>query len=146
VISTVQDFVTRLDVREVDGTTSAPEIFFDARSGATGRAGEARIVRYGGTGCGMARVLFRYPTNQTIGRRPRGALARNSFSVRVVEHSKRFRGKEVRLTETYVDRDDAFCCPSFRRITFFRYSRSGDRYVPYTTSVRRIKAKGKIGP
>jgi hypothetical protein len=57
------------------------------------------------------------------------------------QFSKRYRGREIRLTETYVDRDDAFCCPSFRRVTYFRYSGARKRYVRYRTAVRRIKRR-----
>jgi hypothetical protein len=45
------------------------------------------------------------------------------------------------MVETYVDRDDAFCCPSFRRVTQFRYSRARDEYVRYSTRVSRIKKR-----
>jgi hypothetical protein len=141
VISSLQDFVTRLQVTEADGATTAPEIFFDVRSGASGRVGEARLVRYDGIACTRAKTLFRYPTSRTTGRRPRGALGVNSFFASLGESSKRYRGKELRLTETYIDRDDALCCPTFRRVTFFRYSRKGDRYIPFRTGAKRIKAR-----
>jgi hypothetical protein len=145
VISSLQDFITRLQVREADGITRAPEIFFDVRSGASGRVGEARLVRYGGTACARAKTLFRYPTSRTTGRRPRGTLGVNSFFASMGESSKRYRGKELRLTETYIDRDDALCCPSFRRVTFFRHSRKRDRYVPFRTRAKRIKARALGG-
>jgi hypothetical protein len=50
--------------------------------------------------------------------------------------------RRIRLTETYVDRDDAFCCPSFKRVTLFHYRRKRDRYVRGRTRVTRIKAPG----
>jgi hypothetical protein len=43
------------------------------------------------------------------------------------------------MTETYVDRDDAFCCPSFKRVSYFRFSRARDGYVRYRSRVSRIK-------
>jgi hypothetical protein len=142
-ISSVQDFVDRLRVTNADGTTKRPEIFFDIRSGATGRGGEAGVVRIlddrRGTTCPRVKVLFRYPSKATRGRIPRGAAGRDSWSPILRDFTRRYRGKEIRLIETYVDRNDAFCCPSFERVTYFRFSRPRDRYVRYRTHVRRIK-------
>jgi hypothetical protein len=55
------------------------------------------------------------------------------------EYTRRYKGKEVRLVETYLDRDDAFCCPSFKRVTYFRFSPRPDRFVRYGTRVSRIR-------
>jgi hypothetical protein len=142
-ISSVQDFVNRLRVTNADGTTKRPEVFFDIRSGATGRGGEARVVRIVNDRqvgiCPRTQVLFRYPRKSTLGRIPRGAAGRDSWSPFLRDFTHRYRGKEIRLVETYVDRNDAFCCPSFERVTYFRFSRQRDRYVRYRTGVRRIK-------
>ena len=142
-ISSVQDFVDRLRVTEADGATARPEIFFDIRSGASGRGGEARVVRIrdeGPQGCppGVER-LWSYPSRSTLGRVPRGASGHDSWSPTLRDFSRHFKGKEIRLRETYVDRNDAFCCPSFARTTFFRFNRAKDRYVRYSTRVKRIK-------
>jgi hypothetical protein len=144
-ISSTQDFVDRLRVTEADGATARPETFFDLRSGATGRGGDIRVVRYDDVvgACPQPRDLFRYPSKRTLGPIPKGAFGRDSFSVAVRNFSKRYRGKEVRVRETYVDRNDAFCCPSFERRTFFRFNRKLDRYARYQSSVKRIKARGK---
>jgi hypothetical protein len=147
VISSAQDDVSRLRVKEADGATAQPEVFFDLRSGATGRAGDIRVVRLDDVagGCSTARTLFRYPSRATQGRIPRrrGAAGRDSFSVSLRELRKRYGGREAQVIETYVDRDDAFCCPSFRRTSRYRFARSRDAYVRYATRVKRIKAPGK---
>jgi hypothetical protein len=145
-ISGVQDTVDRLRVTEADGKTKRPEIFFDMRSGATGRGGEIRLVRYSPPAriaCHGARVhrLFRYPSRATLGRIPRGAVGHDSFSALLGDYEKRYAGKEIRVIETYVDHDDAFCCPSFRRITNFRFSRARDEYVRYRSRVGRLKKR-----
>jgi hypothetical protein len=142
-ISSLQDTVDRLRVTNVDGATQRPEIFFDSRSGATGRGGDIRVVRYDPVagGCWKPHRLFRYPTQATLGPIPRGAAGRDSFSAFVGNFSKRFDGREIRVIETYVDRDDAFCCPSFRRVTYFRYRSGPDRYARYQTRVKRIKKR-----
>ena len=48
-------------------------------------------------------------------------------------------GPGARLIETYVDRNAPFCCPSFERVTYFRFARARDDYVRYRTRLRRIK-------
>lgn len=146
VISSVQDTVDRLRVVNADGVTPRPEVFFDARSGATGRAGDIRVVRYDpvqGSPCWKPRRLFRYPTRATLGPVPRGASGHDSFGARLGNFNKRYKGREIRMSETYVDPDDAFCCPSFRRVTFFRYKAAVNRYVRYQTDVKRIKSRSK---
>jgi hypothetical protein len=141
-ISSVQDFVDRLRVTNADGRTKRPEIFFDLRSGATGRGGEAQVVRIVDERrgvCPRPRILFRYPRKSTLGPIPRGALGHDSWSPALRDFTRRYRGKEIRMTETYVDRNDAFCCPSFERVSYFRFSRPRDRYVRYRTRVSRIE-------
>jgi hypothetical protein len=140
-ISSVQDTVDRLRVVEADGSRARPEVFFDMRSGATGRLGDLRVVRFDDRPtCPAPHVLFRYPSKATLGRIPRGAEGRVNFFARVRNYSARYRGREIQLAETYVDRNDAFCCPSFRRVTYFRYRTGPDRYVRYRTDVKRIKS------
>ena len=142
VISSEQDDVYKLQVRQFDGLTPRPEVFFDLRSGATGGVGELRIVRWddGLPGsCPRAKDLFVYPSKKTRGRVPRGAKYRDGFTERVRNFTKRYAGLEIRVSEYYVDRDDANCCPSFRRFTWFGYSGGKDRYERYRTRVKRIK-------
>jgi hypothetical protein len=141
VASSVQDTVDRLEVRNFDSLTDRPEIFFDMRSGASGRVGDTRLLRWNDAapgGCPRVRTLFRY-AGRTRGKIPRGARYRDNYSARLRDVSKRFAGREIRLTEWYVDRDDAFCCPSFRRTTYFGYNAGRDKYVRYRTGVKRIK-------
>jgi hypothetical protein len=145
VISSEQDFVQTLKVANFEPRTKRPEIFFDLRSGAGGRAGEVGIVSWedtsNPTACRTPRDLFLYPSRRTVGKVPRRAKSHDSFAVTLRNHTKRFPGKEVRLVETYVDRNDAFCCPSFERATWFGYSARKDRYVRISTAVRRIKKR-----
>jgi hypothetical protein len=142
-ISSVQDVVDRLRAVNADGATQRPEVFFDSRSGATGRGGDIRVVRYDPVenSCWKPHRLFRYPTRATLGPIPRGAAGRDSFSAQLGNFSRRFNGREIRMIETYVDRDDAFCCPSFRRVTHYRYRSGTDRYARYSTRVERIKSR-----
>jgi hypothetical protein len=142
VVSSVQDTVDSLRVANFDGRKDRPEIFYDMRSGASGRVGETRVLRWQNASagaCPAARTLFLYPSRKTRGRVPRGARYHDNYSARLNDFSKRYRGEEIRLTETYVDRNDPFCCPSFKRTTYFRYSAARDAYRRYATQVKRIK-------
>jgi hypothetical protein len=89
--------------------------------------------------CPHPRVLFGYPEKSTLGPIPRGAVGRDSWSPVLRDFTHRYRGKEIRLSETYVDRNDALCCPSFKRVSHFRFARARDEYVRYSTRVRRIE-------
>jgi hypothetical protein len=143
VASSVQDAVDRLKIEDIDGRRDRPEIFFDMRSGASGRVGEVRVVRWEDRpgACPAVHDLFRYPAHRTSGAIPRrrGARFRVAFSPTLHDFSNRYRGKELLMRETYADRNDAFCCPSFARTTYFRYSPAKDAYVRYRTRVKRIK-------
>jgi hypothetical protein len=143
VISSAQEAVIKLKVSNFEDITDRPEIFFDLRSGAGGRFGEIRMVSWedGPTpgSCPVPRSLFRYPSQRTRGRVPRGAKSGDTFDATLRDVSKRYAGKELRLRETYVDRNDALCCPSFERITWFGYSAGKDLYVRFRTHVKRIR-------
>jgi hypothetical protein len=93
----------------------------------------------GANGCPKAESLFRYPSRAPDGKPPRGAVARTSWDSEVRDYTHRFPGKEVRVLELFVDRDDPYCCPTFLRTTYFRLTREADGYVPFRTAVRRIK-------
>jgi hypothetical protein len=143
VVSSEQDAVVALKVANLADITPRPEIFFDLRSGAGARVGEIRIVSWedGPTAgaCPQARDLFRYPSKRTRGRVPRKAEALSSFAAALRNVSKRYAGKELRLYEYYVDRNDPLCCASFKRTTDFGYSAGKDLYVEFRTRVRRIR-------
>ena len=145
VISSEQDFVQTLKVSNFEPLTKRPEIFFDLRSGAGGRVGEVRIVSWedaaNPAACRKPRDLFLYPSRRTLGKVPRHAKSHDTFAATLRNHTKRYAGKEVRLVETYVDRNDAFCCPSFERVTWFGYNAGKDLYVRIATRVKRIKKR-----
>lgn len=145
VISSEQDFVLTLKVSNFEPITRRPEIFLDLRSGAGGRVGEVRIVSWedasSPTACRTPRNLFLYPSRRTLGKVPRHAKYHDTFDATLRNHTKRYAGKEVRLVETYVDRNDAFCCPSFARTTWFGYNAGKDLYVRIGTRVKRIKKR-----
>jgi hypothetical protein len=73
--------------------------------------------------------------------RPGSTVTMSTFAVVVKEIERRFRGREVRLTEGFVRRGDAFCCPSVRKTTYLRYDAARDRYVRYRTRVRRLRVR-----
>jgi hypothetical protein len=143
VVSTDQEAVIRLKVSNFEDITDRPEIFFDLRSGAGGRVGELGVVRWNDgptpADCPEPRSLFRYPTRRTLGRVPRRAKSHDTFDATLHDVTKRYAGTEVRLRETYVDRNDALCCPSFERISLFGYNAGHDLYVRFRSRVKRIR-------
>jgi hypothetical protein len=117
------------------------ELYAELRSGAAGRAGEAHLVafrRSGARGCSAPRELFSY-SSERPSRRPRSARSFNNFAVYVRELERRFKGREVRLDETYLARGDGACCPSLMKRTLLRFDRRRDRYVRYDVSVRELR-------
>jgi hypothetical protein len=144
VVSAQHEALIKLVVSNFQDVTPRPEVFFDLRSGAGGRVGEIRVVSWqeGPTaGCQEPRTLFRYPSKYTRGRVPRRARSHATFDATLRDVRKRYAGKELRLRETYVDRNDALCCPSFERITLFGYNAGMDLYVKFRTTVKRIRKK-----
>jgi hypothetical protein len=144
VVSSQQEAVIKLTVSNFQDITPRPEIFFDLRSGAGGRFGEIRVVSWKESdvaGCQEPRTLFRYPSKYTRGRVPRKARSHDTFVATLRNLSKRYAGKEIRLRETYVDSNDALCCPSFERITLFGYNAGMDLYLKYKSTVKRIRKK-----
>jgi hypothetical protein len=143
VVSSQQDAVVKLEVSNFEDLTPRPEILFDLRSGAGARFGEIRVLSWEDPpamgGCSRARTLFRYPAKRTRGRRPHGAVAVSTFAVSLRNLTKRYAGKELRLYEYYVDRNDPLCCASFKRVTDFGYSAGRDLYVRFRTHVKRIR-------
>jgi hypothetical protein len=136
-IAGVQESLGFLRTRPAD-TVPGREVFVDLRSGASGRAGEARVVawRAGDTDCGQPRRLFAYSTGRSS-RPPRGALpGASNFQVQVRDITARFRGREVILDEYFLSRDrPASCCPRFRKRSLFRYDPLDDRYERYRSRV-----------
>jgi hypothetical protein len=59
------------------------------------------------------------------------------FSVR--NFTRRFRGNELRLSEGWAKRSDALCCPSFEKLSFYRYVPARDRFIRYHTDLKRDK-------
>ena len=138
-ISGVEESLGHLRLLKAD-TIAGREVFVDLRSGASGRAGEARLVAWRRRGaCSAPRRLFGYDTERSS-RPPRGALrGASSFAARVTNADRRFRGREVVLDEFFITRGGAGCCPSFRKRRYLRYDRRADRYRQYRTRVTRLR-------
>jgi hypothetical protein len=143
-LSGVVDYVLQFAVTDADADRARSEVFLDVRRGATGRGGAAGVVRLGAPGpdgCPQPKWLLRYPSRATLGARPRGAAGLASWGLNLANYKKALPGREVRIAETYVDRDDPYCCPSFMRFSYFRFERRKDRYVRFATRVKRIKRR-----
>jgi hypothetical protein len=126
-------------------THRGSEVFTDLRSGASGRLGEARLVawrRTSGFPCRAPRYLFKYLSDHHTRTPPGGNGDISAFRVRVRELTSRFRGRELTLDERFTRKGEPLCCGSIEKLTYWRYSRSRDRYVRYRTVVKNHKPTG----
>jgi hypothetical protein len=134
-----EEAVVNLKVRELDGgITPQPEIWVEALSGAGGRVGVDRVLRY--ADCAPPRVLFSFDTTAIRPKPPRG-YAVSSWAVSFRNRTRRYSGKEIRLDESLAGRRDALCCPSRRRITYFGYNAGRDKYVAYSRKIVKVKRR-----
>lgn len=145
-ISTRNDFVVQLQVRELDafpGPAQDPrkEVFFEMRSGASGGGVDSRVVRYNGP-CRTVRYLWTYPSRLTVGKPPRRGFSVSSTGTpRLANFDRRHEGIEIRLDQFYGGPNDPRCCPVLRRRSYFRYQASVDRYVRYSSRVSTLPAR-----
>lgn len=137
-LSGPEDAVVTLKARELDGRiTPQPEIYVEALSGASGRVGVERVLRY--DACTAPRVLFSYDPAKA--RRPPRGYAVSTFAVTFRDRTRRFSGREIRLDEGLAGRRDALCCPSRRRVTLLGYNAGRDRYVAYSRTIVKVKRR-----
>jgi hypothetical protein len=139
-VSSIGDSVDVLRAVDVD-RTSPPEVFFVLRLGIKGRTGGARILRFEpefAGECSRPKVLFFYTTTRPPIKPPDDAGIAN-FAVVLRDFSRRFPGLEVRLSESYVGLREPLCCPSRRRITFYRFGPGRQRYVRYKSKLVRLR-------
>jgi hypothetical protein len=104
--------------------------------GSTAGAGEARLVRLvPRTGrCPSLRTLFRYIAAQSE-RLPVPELRLTWFTIAVVELERKYRGRELRLIETFQFEP---MLSATQRETLYRYVRARDAYVAYATHTYRV--------
>jgi hypothetical protein len=123
--------IERNEIVEANARSDGRELFYVLRRG-PGRApdlGTAALVhlsRLHSNRCPMPRFLFTYRGDDPLIPPPRGSdLA--AFDVSIVELSRRYRGKEIRLVETF-----AVGAAETQRTTLLRYSAMADRYLIYS--------------
>jgi hypothetical protein len=140
-ITTVQEALVTLRLVDAD-THPGKDVFTDLRSGASGRVGEIRLVSWrpqvGGPICAVPHILFKYSSRHPT-HRPPGTVAMSDFVVSLRDFTPRFRGRELRLSEGWVTRTDALCCPTFEKTSFYRYAPARDRFIRYHTDLKRDK-------
>jgi hypothetical protein len=134
-----QEALVTLKLLDAD-THPGKDVLADLRSGASGRVGEVDLLSWrpnpGAQICAGPHYLFKYnaahPTH-----RPPHTVAMSDFEVSLKDFTRRFRGKELRLSEGWVTRTDALCCPTYEKLSFYRYVKSRDRFVRYHTELKR---------
>lgn len=142
-VSGVEDSLGRLQLKAAD-THTGKEVFVDLRSGAAGRAGEARVIAWRhpeGEVCGVPRKLFHFDSAHP-GKRPVAGSYLANFGVRVKNASPSRPGLEVVVDQYWARSDEGACCPSIHRRVRHSYSASRDRYVVYDfkTTIRPTTA------
>jgi hypothetical protein len=136
--SAPEDAVVNLKARELDGgITPQKEIWVEALSGAGGRVGVDRVLRY--DACAAPRVLFSYDPRHA--RKPPRGYAVSSWAISFRDRTRRYSGKEIRLDESLAGRRDPLCCASRRRTTLFGYNAGRDRYVAYSRKIVKVKRR-----
>lgn len=139
-LSREMEFMSLARIVDADGDGAARELAFEARAGATGRGVQAKVVRFRADagGCiAVQKTLFSYPRPETIGRRPKGTAFRTGY-LGIGDLDRSRPGLELRTDETYSRPTDPGCCPSFRRVTRWRFVAPGATYRPYRTRLERI--------
>jgi hypothetical protein len=115
---------------EANHRNDGRELFYvlrraDAHAPDIGTAGVVHLRRLRSTGCPTPRFLFVYRGDDPLVPPPQGFdLA--AFDVSVVQLTTRFRGREIRLLETFTRGQTQKL-----RTTLLRYSAAADRYVIY---------------
>jgi hypothetical protein len=134
-----EDNLELLRLKRAD-THTGREVYVKLRSGAAARLGQARLVawrRASGRACRKPRPLFSYSSDRHTATPPGGTGDISAFDTKLRNASRRFRGLEVVLVETFNTASDPPCCGSLKKRTYWRYSRGGDRYVRYGTKLQR---------
>ena len=134
-----QEALAELKLVDAD-THPGKDVLADLRSGASGRVGEVRLVSWRPTSgtpiCAEAHDLFKYQSAHPT-HRPPHSVAMTDFVVSVKNFTRRFRGNELRLSEGWATRTDALCCPTYEKLSFYRYVKARDRFVRYHTELKR---------
>jgi hypothetical protein len=134
-----QEALVALKLVDAD-THPGKDVFADLRSGASGRVGEIRLVSWrptsGAPNCAAAHDLFKYRSNHPT-HRPANTVAMSDFVVAIKDFTRRFRGNELRLSEGWATRTDALCCPTYEKLSFYRYVKARDRFIRYHTELKR---------
>ncbi|HEX4363271.1 MAG TPA: hypothetical protein VHZ75_01895 [Solirubrobacteraceae bacterium] len=140
-LSREMNFMSLAQIVDADGDGRARELAFEARAGATGRGVQAKVVAFrpGRGGCvAVRKTLFSYPMPATIGRRPPGTTFA-SGEMAIKDFAPRLPGLELRTSETYARPADAGCCPTYHRVTYWRFAPGRQAYSPYRTRLTRLK-------
>lgn len=135
-ITPPRDTVAVLRVLEADGDDRRPEILAEGRSGASGRAGITRVARAGAP-CAPPRILFSYSSTDPRPRPPRGTYVTN-YGASIRDYSSDHRGREIRLQESLARNGEPALTASRQRLSYWRHSRAGDRWVRYRSRVTRL--------
>ena len=119
----------------VQADARGPRELLAVVKGAAGR-GAAKVVRLRqrSSSCPRPYALFSYDASQPADP-PAPGFTAAGFRVEAVELARRYRGRELRLTEDF---QMPPMLSSLQRETLFRYDVARDRYVAYATQTNRV--------
>lgn len=140
-LSREMEYVSIGRVLDADGDGQRREVAFEVRAGAAARGVQAKIVSFKSAedGCvAVRKTLFSYPRRDSTGPFPRGGSF-STGSLRIKDFTKRFAGLELRTYESYARGNDPGCCPTWERMSYWRFDRANDRYRRYSTKLTRLR-------
>ena len=126
---------------DADNDGVARELAFELRAGASGRGVQAKVLRFraGDGGCAAVRKMFSYPQRATMGPLPKGAASFNTAEFAMRDFARGIDGLELRTIEKYQAANEAGCCPSYQRTTFWRLNAARNGYRRHRTAVRKLR-------
>jgi hypothetical protein len=143
-IAPIHDDLELMRIRHAD-TRRGKEVFLVLRDGARSVLGEVRLVawrRAQGQPCRHPRPVFVYDTGRHTATPPGGTGDIAAFFTSLRNITNRFRGREVAIDERFLAEGDPPSFGSIKKVTYWRYARKRDRYVRYSTMVRRLSNPG----
>jgi hypothetical protein len=139
-IAPVHDNLQTLRFVHADRRKGA-EIFLIFRDGARSALGEARLVAWrphAGPQCRAPKPLFDYRTDHHT-KTPQGGNGDIAFfDARIRNITKRYRGPEIAIDERFTTAADPPSFGSLKKVTYWRYSATRDRYLRYKTVQRKL--------
>jgi hypothetical protein len=117
------------------------EVFLILRDGARSVLGEVRLVAWreaSGQPCRRPKPLFIYDSDRHTRTPPGGTGDIASFTASIRDITRVYAGLEIAIDERFLGPSDPPSFGSLKKVTYWRYSPTRDRYVHYRTARREL--------